>query len=232
MNSTIIPPLAGSSRIPLTYLIPVANKPVGVSTTFPITIRVSYPGIFEATKTASLVVSNCPPIKKADVPSVSMDEDSYNGTMNLFNYFEDLNNNTLQFNKVGAPQITLTNLGNGLINLTPARNFNGTVSLNFTVYDGVNTTQSNPVIVTVTGQNDAPVINAINDQPAQQGVEFTYQVIASDADNDTLTYGLVINDTALPASINSTSGRINNWTPTNAQAGKVYLFNTQSQMVY
>ena len=66
----------------------------------------------------------------------------------------------------------------------------------------------------VTIQNTAPVITAIADQEAQEDVEWTYQVSASDVDGDTLTYSLTTYPTT-DMIINST-GAISGWTPSSA----------------
>lgn len=55
----------------------------------------------------------------------------------------------------------------------------------------------------------APVIDSINDQTITAGDDYSYQVVASDADNDTLTYTF----TQSPAGMTISSSGLIEWTP-------------------
>ena len=61
-----------------------------------------------------------------------------------------------------------------------------------------------------------PIITSTPITTATEGVLYTYDVNAIDADNDTLTYSLLINPAGM--SINSLTGLIS-WTPTFSQSG-------------
>ncbi|MEA2037906.1 MAG: PKD domain-containing protein, partial [Nanoarchaeota archaeon] len=206
------------------YELNISNKAAG---TYEIEVMMQYySNTLQDIKTVTLEIVNCEPEKFLDVPAITIPEDNYDATTNLSEYFQDFNDDDLTFDQEGAKNLTFDFLSNGLVNITSDRNFNGTESINFTAYDGVNLTKSNIVTITVTQINDPPEIESIDDTTAQQGENFTYQVIARDIENDTLTYTLNVNDTILEsiASINQ-SGYINTWVPINEQVDKAYLFN-------
>lgn len=62
--------------------------------------------------------------------------------------------------------------------------------------------------------NSAPVIESTPVTTAKEGVVYTYDVEATDPNEDTLTYSLIISPTGM--TINSTTGVIT-WTPTESQ---------------
>ena len=190
---------------------------------YEITVTAVYYDEMYTQEEATLTIENCEPTRDpVDISDITIDEDSYDDTINLSDYFTDFNNDALTFNKEGAADITFNFLSNGLVNITPNKDFNGTNYVNFTASDGANTTKSNQVKITVTQVNDAPSIEAIEDTTTPQGTEFTYQVIAYDVEDDPLTYALEAD--APEADINE-SGYIHGWTPTNNEANEVYEFN-------
>jgi len=75
---------------------------------------------------------------------------------------------------------------------------------------GGRTTHQMFLVVVIAG-NDAPVITTIDDQDVKVDMEFTYQVVATDADGDELTYSLELGPADMV--INSTTGEISGWTP-------------------
>jgi len=68
------------------------------------------------------------------------------------------------------------------------------------------------ITLNVTNENDAPVLTAISDQNTTANTLFTYQVLATDPDNDNLTYG----DNSTIFNISNTTGLIS-FTPTTDQ---------------
>jgi hypothetical protein len=92
-----------------------------------------------------------------------------------------------------------------------------TYIVNLTVFDTVGGVGGDTLVVTVgnvTLINHAPVITSILPQTATVGAQFKYNVTATDADNNILTY---TDDTSL-FEINSTTGAIS-FTPTAADVG-------------
>ena len=65
--------------------------------------------------------------------------------------------------------------------------------------------------------NSAPVIESTPVTTAKEGAAYTYDVEATDPNEDTLTYSLTISPTGM--TINSTTGVIT-WTPTKSQVGE------------
>ncbi|MEK6801410.1 MAG: putative Ig domain-containing protein [Nitrospirota bacterium] len=97
----------------------------------------------------------------------------------------------------------------------------------FSVTDGVVTT-SELITITVTEVNQAPVLNPIGNQNANEGQPLTFTAIATDADVPTqpLTFSLengVGGAVPVGATINPTTGAFS-WTPTEAQGPGSYTF--------
>jgi CshA-type fibril repeat protein len=99
---------------------------------------------------------------------------------------------------------------NNTITYTPPANFNGTVTINYTISDGQGGTANAQVTITVTAVQDAPVVvtplgNRSN-VDAQSGISVATAGSFTDVDGDTLTYTA----TGLPAglTINATTGVI------------------------
>jgi len=65
--------------------------------------------------------------------------------------------------------------------------------------------------------NSSPVIESDPVTTAKEGAVYTYDVEATDPNEDTLTYSLTVNPTGM--TINSTTGVIS-WTPTESQIGE------------
>jgi len=93
----------------------------------------------------------------------------------------------------------------------------GTIAVNFSVSDGIGTA-SIVAVISTNNQNDAPVIQTIADQTAYDDVLFTYQVNATDADGDAITFSLS-DDSPFNMEINSSSGLIQ-WIPDDVDLGQ------------
>ncbi len=102
---------------------------------------------------------------------------------------------------------------------TPNPNTNGMDQFTYTISDnnGLTSTATAMVDVTVTAVNDAPSITSIPVTAATTSQPYSYDVDASDPDvGDTLTYALDLFPTGM--SIDGTTGLIS-WTPTVQQSG-------------
>ncbi|MFC1774770.1 Ig-like domain-containing protein, partial [Nanoarchaeota archaeon] len=101
------------------------------------------------------------------------------------------NNNSLTWSigNVNASRlnVTLDEVQDYLI-IEGVKDFFGVETLNFTLKDSQNKTTSQNVTVNVTNINDAPVFVDLVDKSIEAGTLFTYQVNATDADNDNLTF--------------------------------------------
>ena len=85
---------------------------------------------------------------------------------------------------------------------------------------GQGASDSEVVAVTVTNVNDAPVIAGISDQTGSEGAELTFDLTASDVDNDALTWS----SDNLPSGAVFTDNENGmetfiTWTPTFTQSG-------------
>ncbi len=84
-------------------------------------------------------------------------------------------------------------INNTLANVTwtPTNDYVGNHNVNCTVTDVAAEKDSKAFIITVNNTNDAPVLDSIGDKTAREGINLTFNLIASDIDpvNDTLTFG-------------------------------------------
>ncbi len=100
--------------------------------------------------------------------------------------------------------------------ITPSENYNGLLTVPVTVDDGTDESNTFNLSVTVTAVNDAPVLGALSNQSGQEGTELTFQLSASDVEND----GVAFSANNLPegALLNPASG-VFTWTPALGKAG-------------
>ncbi len=125
--------------------------------------------------------------------------------------------------------VTLTDNGNGngILHFNPPAGIRGTYTLTLQATDngdglgaaGV-LTGGYTFVVTVQSPTQAPVLNYIGDQVAVIGQPFALDLLASETDQDNLTYAV----TGLPSAATLTPGSFYgsatlNWTPTAADAG-------------
>jgi len=107
--------------------------------------------------------------------------------------FTDADNDTLSVTGLTASNGTVVNNGDGTYTITPAANFNGAMTLSYSVSDGAATTAAT-LGYTVTAVNDAPALTG-SQSTLSAGVEDTAYVVTAaqllagftDADNDTLS---------------------------------------------
>ena len=105
----------------------------------------------------------------------------------------------------------------GLVSWTPTAGQAPSQTVNIRVTDAGGLTATQTFTVTVTAPNVAPVITSTAVLTGTVGVAYSYDVDATDANGDTITYSLVA---GFPAgmTISPTTGVIS-WTPTAAQVG-------------
>ncbi|MBT0664575.1 DUF2341 domain-containing protein [Geobacter pelophilus] len=100
----------------------------------------------------------------------------------------------------------------GLVTWIPTTGQYGPNPVAIRVSDGTFTAEQNFSISV--GHNQPPVISSAPVTGATDGAAYSYQVVASDADGDALTYSLVTAPAGMTISLNG----LVNWTPTKAQA--------------
>lgn len=129
----------------------------------------------------------------------------------------DPDGDALVFELPEAPSGMTIHSENGLITWVPAESQAGIQSVVVTVADGRGgvATQSFQVRVNETAQNTAPVIISEPALFAAVGEVYRYQLVATDADGDELTYGA----SAAPAGMSVDASGLVTWTPGPEQTG-------------
>lgn len=122
-------------------------------------------GEFNATKNISIniIASNDAPRLKNNIPNIYILKNG-SSTINLLDYFEDVDNSSMIFTNTTPANVTVTINGSNAT-LTPQINFTGNNSIIFTASDGTFGTFSNNVtIVIVTGYTEVvrSTINNVN----------------------------------------------------------------------
>ena len=148
--------------------------------------------------TVNVLPVNDAPVFNTTIPAITFAEDTAY-VFNISDYFYDVDNNVSSFSflPVSIGNITITYAYNNTLNkiqatLTPAQDWNGAVTTNFTASDGTNSSgPSNNVLITVTPVNDAPQfdINSFNCGNMYTNIFFSCDINATDIDTgDILTY--------------------------------------------
>ena len=75
-------------------------------------------------------------------------------------------------------------------NYAPAPNYNGSDSVSFTVTDGELNSEVATITITVTNENDAPVISGTAATTVALDGEYSFLPVASDVDGDSLTFSV------------------------------------------
>jgi hypothetical protein len=142
--------------------------------------------------TARLVITvtpvNDPPVATDDLVSVPED-----GTVliDVLANDSDLDGDPLTIIAVTAPSHGTTVIENGRIRYTPAPDYHGPDSFEYTISDPSGATATATVRVTVTPVNDAPQLAPIPDVRIDNGVLLSVQLLGTDVDGDPLTYVLL-----------------------------------------
>ncbi len=113
------------------------------------------------------------------------------------------------------------NITGGFISVSGVANANGTVKIDVNVTDG-NLTDTGSIILTVTAQNDAPVVQALSDvNITEDGTISVIEVNASDVDDTNLTYDANSSDTSI-ATVSIVDGNLT-VTPVSNASGTVTI---------
>ncbi|MBT3253314.1 MAG: cadherin-like domain-containing protein [Candidatus Marinimicrobia bacterium] len=134
----------------------------------------------------------------------------------------DAEGNTITYSvEGGSAETVLATVSNDTLFLTPATNYftSEAISITVTAEDGHGGSDSEVVAVTVTNVNDAPVIAGISDQTGSEGAELTFDLSATDADNDALTWTSDNLPTGAVLTDNEDGTATFTWTPDFTQAG-------------
>jgi VCBS repeat-containing protein len=160
-----------------------------------------------------IAVNDAPVITEGASVGVTMSEDGVPTAFSLTLNATDIEGDTLFWSiQTAAGNGTANATGSGntkAISYTPTANFNGSDSFVVRVGDGT-LFDDITVNVTINAVNDAPVISTSAVTTATEGSPYSYDVDASDAENDTLTFSLTTAPSGM--SINPSTGVIS-WTP-------------------
>ena len=163
---------------------------------------------------------NDAPVLLSNIPNKIFDEDeSLINTYNLLSYFADYEGNSLTFSYTDVSDISVV-INNENVSLYPAANFNGNRYVRFIASDGINSTYSNNITLSVMPVNDAPVLQAFNDIYVVEGGIVNVSADASDVDSSSLAYN--INDTRFFHAMQNSS--IFSWQTSTGSVGN-YVFN-------
>jgi hypothetical protein len=149
------------------------------------------------TSTISIIVSEVDdsPTISATMPNVTIDEGSYNDTLDLDGYFSDVDSTLSYSSSVNESDVSVTIGSGNVVNISSPTNFYGLASITFTASDG-NTNVSQSITLNVTNVNDAPEIDvpSINmTEDTSVAYNITSEGWASDVDDssDTLTFTII-----------------------------------------
>ena len=144
--------------------------------------------------TLNLTPVNDKPVFSGTIPQWKWPEDIVNNSLNLTQYFSDIDGDVLKYNFTRVNNITISiNNNTGIVALTPDGNFTGIRYAVFTAVDIENlTVSSNNATLNVTPVNDVPVINSFTPSELIQtivlGNSLTFNHTSGDIDGDALTY--------------------------------------------
>ncbi|MAE81084.1 MAG: hypothetical protein CL695_05810, partial [Chloroflexi bacterium] len=155
-----------------------------------ITVEVS-DGFITDSETFELTVSPVNDFPEIDLPdfpeSVSFEEDD-SLTVDFSVYVSDVDGDEL-FLESSSSQNLFINMNGLVVTFTTARNFNGSESVTFTVYDGQGefSSASDELLVNVAPVNDAPVLEEIGDQQTDENQILLLDILVSDVEGDEIT---------------------------------------------
>ncbi len=147
----------------------------------------AFDGVNRATSVLKVNITNVddPPAFASPIPVWTWPEDTVNSSMNLNNYFVDIDNEGLSYSVIVAPSTITTaiNQSTGLVTFTPFANFTGISSVKFRATDpDNNSVDSNLATLNVTPVNDAP--NRLSFPNQVWGKNTNLTVFISDYFND------------------------------------------------
>ena len=151
--------------------------------------------LLDNVRVTEFIVPNTPPVAVNDgssvAPFLTVAEDSGpSAPIAVLTNDSDIDFNPLTVTLANSQNgtVTITVDGSHLV-FTPATNFNGAMTISYTISDGHGGTASATVFVTVTPVNDAPVATAQTAEVLEDGT-LAITLAGSDLDGDALTYAV------------------------------------------
>jgi hypothetical protein len=100
----------------------------------------------------------------------------------------DPDGDTLSFSTSALPSGAQFDISTGAFSWAPGMNQSGIYSVVFSVSDG-QTSSSETISITVVNVNQPPVLESVGAKSINEGQELAFTILATDADDDALTYG-------------------------------------------
>ena len=151
--------------------------------------------------TLNVTPVNDAPVFIGAIPHWRWPEDTVNDSLNLTQYFSDIDEDSLEYNFTPTSNIAiLINNNTGVVTLTPNGNYTGAEYMTFTAIDAESlTASSNNVTLNVTPVNDPPIIISFiptDLTPALViGASLLFNHTSSDIDGDILTHSWKLDNT-------------------------------------
>jgi large repetitive protein len=130
--------------------------------------------------TVTITAVNDAPIANADTATLL--EDALATNIDVLSNDTDVDGDTLSITAASATSGSVSFSGSDVI-YTPASNFNGTATVNYTLSDGTNTA-AGELTITVTPVNDAPIANADTATLLEDALATNIDVLSNDTDVD------------------------------------------------
>jgi hypothetical protein len=130
------------------------------------------------------VTENTAPTLDSNIDNMTWLEDNVNNSYDLDDYFSDTEGDALSYTYSGNSNIAVS-ISDGLITLTPTANWNGSETITFTASDGIDTTDSNAVVMNVIGVYDAVELSQVLISPSTPNNDSDLTCSWYTASNDT-----------------------------------------------
>lgn len=156
----------------------------------------AYDGITDSTTVATITLNvtavNDAPVVAATQSVTTAEDTALSFTLNAGT---DVDNATLYYNVVSGPasgSLTCTGGTSTNCSYSPALNFTGNVTFTYEVSDGTLTSSLATVTITVSGENDAPVVAANQSLSTNEDTALNFTISnATDVDGDPLGYKII-----------------------------------------
>ena len=189
-----------------------------------ITFRATDPGSLFSEDAATFTVTSENDAPVASNGTLTTAEDTASGGTLVAN---DIDGNPLTYSIVGngtKGTAAITNTATGAYTYTPNLDANGTDSFTFRAYDGQVNSNTATVSITITPVNDDPVANG-GTLTMEEDTTSGGTLVATDADEDSLTYSIVGNGTIGTAAITNAATGAYTYTPnSNANGTDSFTF--------
>ena len=159
-------------------------------TTF--TYQVSDGQLTSSSSTVSITVT---PVNDAPIANTTSAITNEDQSIDISLSGSDIDGDNLTFNLDSNATNGSVNIENSIATYTPNQDFNGSDSFIFSVSDGYLSDEAS-VTLTVNTVNDAPILSDIEDQSIDEDSSLTYSLLASDVDEDALTYSASVDGNA------------------------------------